>query len=429
MEDFTIMKFTGASVDILCEMKQKYKQFMIMENGTKAMYVRLVKAIYGCIQSALMWYQLFYLHLKEIGFKLNPYNPCVANKEINSKQCTIAWYVDDTKISHVDASIVTTIIEQLEQRFGKMTVNWGKEHVFLGMKIVYKVRTAEITMCDYLEEAIIESGLNVTRTAATPTCRDLFDIDEKGKPLKKREGKVFHSVVAKLLYVSIRVCQDVLLAISFLCTCISKSTTEDQAKLKRVLEYLKATLHYKYILGVGNMRKVQSWVDESYMVHLDMKSHTGGVMSFGIRGLTCKSGKQKLKTKSSTEAEVVGASDYLPNTMWTQMFLEEQGYKLDETIRARVQIAIKSLYLLTTAIWVGRNEVLHAHKQSEISRQQNIVDATFTLYHRDPDLLLHDDQHYCDISLERLLRSCASNKRQWLHRVKASRKKKASLLA
>jgi hypothetical protein len=56
-----------------------------------------------------------------------------------------------------------------------------------------------------------------------------------------------------------------------------------------------------------------------------MKSHTGGVMSFGIRGLLCKSSKQKLNSKSSTEAEVVGASHYLPNPMWMSMFLKEHG--------------------------------------------------------------------------------------------------------
>ena len=63
-----------------------------------------------------------------------------------------------------------------------------------------------------------------------------------------------------------------------------------------------------------------------------MKSHTGGVMSFGIGGFVCKSSKQKLNTKSSTEAEVVGASDYLPNTIWMQNFLREQGYELNESV-------------------------------------------------------------------------------------------------
>jgi hypothetical protein len=71
-------------------------------------------------------------------------------------------------------------------------------------------------------------------------------------------------------------------------------------------------------------------VDASYAVHPDMKSHTGGVTSFGTGGILCKSSKQKLNTKSSTESELVGASDYLPNTLWMKMFMEAQGYPISQ---------------------------------------------------------------------------------------------------
>jgi hypothetical protein len=55
-------------------------------------------------------------------------------------------------------------------------------------------------------------------------------------------------------------------------------------------------------------------------------------MSFGTGALVCKSSKQKLNTKSSTEAELVGASDYLPNTIWAKMFLSAQGYQVHTNI-------------------------------------------------------------------------------------------------
>ena len=45
-----------------------------------------------------------------------------------------------------------------------------------------------------------------------------------------------------------------------------------------------------------------------------------------------KSSKQKLNTKSSTEAEVVSVDDCLPQILWTNYFLEEQGYKSTDTI-------------------------------------------------------------------------------------------------
>ena len=63
-----------------------------------------------------------------------------------------------------------------------------------------------------------------------------------------------------------------------------------------------------------------------------MKSHTGGAASLSCGAIMCKSTKQKLNTKSSTEADVVGSSDYLPNTLWARMFLAEQGYELIENI-------------------------------------------------------------------------------------------------
>ena len=63
-----------------------------------------------------------------------------------------------------------------------------------------------------------------------------------------------------------------------------------------------------------------------------MRSHTGGLISFGQGGIACKSSKQKLNTKSSTEAELVGASNYLPNTIWVKMFMEAQGHKVHQNV-------------------------------------------------------------------------------------------------
>ena len=50
------------------------------------------------------------------------------------------------------------------------------------------------------------------------------------------------------------------------------------------------------------------------------------------RGLAGKSGKQKLNTRSSTEAELVGASDYLPHALWVKLFMEAQGYVMTEAV-------------------------------------------------------------------------------------------------
>ena len=75
-----------------------------------------------------------------------------------------------------------------------------------------------------------------------------------------------------------------------------------------------------------------TWVDASYVVHHDMNSRTRGVMSIGLGVTHCRSSKQKLNTKSSTEADIVGASDYFPYNIWYVMFMRHQGY-LDNSNR------------------------------------------------------------------------------------------------
>jgi hypothetical protein len=73
MKDFVMMKFSGETVRILCEMNPKHKPFVVMENGKEVLYIRLIKALYGCVKSALLWHELFSSTLKDMGFVLNPY--------------------------------------------------------------------------------------------------------------------------------------------------------------------------------------------------------------------------------------------------------------------------------------------------------------------------------------------------------------------
>ncbi|KAI2501020.1 Reverse transcriptase (RNA-dependent DNA polymerase) [Fragilaria crotonensis] len=170
----------------------------------------------------------------------------------------------------------------MEERFGKMTVTRCAEHVFLGMNIRYTGKgTAVTTMKEYLKEALLESGMNITGAAATPSQRNLFEVNEQSPMLESDEAEAFHKVAAKLLYVAIRARVDLLLAIAFLWTRVSKSTQQDRSKLKRVLEYINGSMDMEYTVGADDMGRMRTWVDASFAVHPDMKSHTGGVISFG----------------------------------------------------------------------------------------------------------------------------------------------------
>ena len=119
---------------------------------------------------------------------------------------------------------------------------------------------------------------------------------------------------------------------AFLTTRVTKSTEFDWLKLKRLLKWLNYTINDVRIMGSNDDGVLLTWIDAAYEVHEDMRSQLGGVVSMGHGVVNGKSMKQRLNSKSSTEAEVIGTSDLLPYSIWEANFLKCQGYELKENV-------------------------------------------------------------------------------------------------
>jgi hypothetical protein len=77
-----------------------YGPAVVLENRKKALYVEVLKVIFRMLEAALLWYKAFIIDLEDIGFILNPHDPCVANKKAQGLQQTILFHVDNLKLSH-----------------------------------------------------------------------------------------------------------------------------------------------------------------------------------------------------------------------------------------------------------------------------------------------------------------------------------------
>lgn len=257
MDEFVIIRLKGESTNIMCETNTTYRDYVTYEKGKPTLYLQLTKALYGCVRSALLWYRTLSEELFDQGFKLNPYDPYVVNKIVDGTQCTICWYVDDLKISHVKELVVSDVIKKIETKFGKMTVKQGKLHTFVGMDIEFtNDRTVKISMKDYIKEYMDAYG-----RGNTPATDTLFVIDDASQQLSESKCEMFHHIVSKLLYVSKRARIDIDLAIPFLCTRVSKSTDQDWEKLRRLLVYLKNTEDMARTIGADNLDILHTWVD------------------------------------------------------------------------------------------------------------------------------------------------------------------------
>ena len=91
------MLLIGKMVKLLVKLQPElYRKYVITsKNGEPMLYVKLLKGLYGLLRSALLFYKKLAGELVNMGFEINPYDPCVANKMVNGSQMTVTWHVDE----------------------------------------------------------------------------------------------------------------------------------------------------------------------------------------------------------------------------------------------------------------------------------------------------------------------------------------------
>jgi hypothetical protein len=112
--------FEGEIAKMLVRMDPKlYQKYVRDENGKTVLYVELLKALYGTLRAALLFWKLLSIKLILWGLTINPCDWYVVNKMVYGKQFTILWHVDDLKISHIYEDVNTNIIKKINDEFGK----------------------------------------------------------------------------------------------------------------------------------------------------------------------------------------------------------------------------------------------------------------------------------------------------------------------
>ena len=170
-------KLTKLMVKVASEIYSKYVS--VDSKGELVLYVCLLNALYGIMKLALLYYKHFVCDITVIGFKLNPYDPCVANKIVHGKQLTITWHVDDLKVSHKKYQVVSQMVKWLKAKYEQlfddgssvMMITHGKIHDYLGMQLDFSTPgEVEVTMIPYVKEIVtlFEQYDNLKKTAKTP---------------------------------------------------------------------------------------------------------------------------------------------------------------------------------------------------------------------------------------------------------------------
>jgi hypothetical protein len=316
-------EMTAVVVRLLPEMAE-----FVDERG--CLVVHLDKALYGLVEAAILWYKDLRATLEGHGFAPNPADPCVFNRlGTDGLQCTVLMHVDDLAVSSRATQELDSVRDVLRSAYGELSEHRGERLQYLGIVWDFSQEgEVRATMAAYEKRMLEECG--VEGTARTPATDDLFDRPEGESAVCETDRAWFHSYVARMLYLAKHCRLECLPAVACLSTRVSAPTPSDVQKLKRVLRYVRGTAGTALVLRIGEGGvSVSAYVDASHAVHSDRKSHTGVAVVVGEGAcVLAKSTKQKIVTKSSTEAELVGASDSAGCAYGVQRFLEGQGYTL-----------------------------------------------------------------------------------------------------
>lgn len=172
---------------------------------------------------------------------MNQYDHCVFNKYApDGKQITVCFHVDDLMITSASSKAREDLRKYLSSQFAEVSFVEGPTHSYLSMHLQKNKEGGwEVNMHSFIDKCL--NGKQIHVGATSPATEDLFDIDESAPLLNTVDKALFHTDVARLLYLAKRTRLDILTTVSFLCSHVREPNVDDLRKLTRAHAYLMKT--------------------------------------------------------------------------------------------------------------------------------------------------------------------------------------------
>jgi hypothetical protein len=126
--------------------------------------------------------------------------------------------------------------------------------------------------------------------------------------------------------------QAVLPGIVFLATRVKNPNQQDYIKLVKLINYLKPTEDEIPKMSTDDKQTLKCYIDLSFVVHKDMRSYTGTVITLGKGAIISDLTKQKVNAQSSTESKMITVNNTISKLLWMKRFIEAQGFQVKADI-------------------------------------------------------------------------------------------------
>jgi hypothetical protein len=324
LDEDIYMRLPKECIDIWCKLNNIDRNEYIHNDN---IYVKLNKALYGLRQSSVLWYNTLISFLKVNGYQQSNIDPCVLIKRNGPEEFTIiAIYVDDLLIVSTHESNLNDLQSKFEAQYGKISYQQGPKISFLSMLISQSSDRTVITVdqdnyissvLSNFESKYAQDGLSLSNY---PSNSRLFHASDPNS--EKIDRTKYLSTLMSLMYAAIRTRPDILKEATYLATKSAVPYEGDWDNLVQILCYLKANPSKKVYFRHSDSKEIEFFADASFRIHTDTGSHTGIIGKLFGNPILFKSGKQKILSKSSCEAELIALDEAATFIVWLMELLE-----------------------------------------------------------------------------------------------------------
>jgi len=253
-------------------------------------------------------------------------------------------YVDDLIVAGND-SLIDDLYDKLSRHF--TVSDLGELRFYLGIEFERDSHGSFLLhQAGYIHRILDRFGLLDAKPAKTPMEVGYIKIDAQREEEMSEDKELYRQAIGCLLYVATCTRPDISVSISILSRKITNPSAADWTAVKRVMRYLKGTVHFKLRLGGESFATgLIGYADADWAGDLrDRKSNSGFVFSYLGGTISWASRKQSSVALSSTEAEYMALAEACQEAMWlNQLLIDLNQSSVSTTIFEDNQSCLKIL--------------------------------------------------------------------------------------
>ena len=240
---------------------------------------RLNKALYGLKQAPWAWFHRFSTFLLQFGFHCSCANPYLFVYQRKVSTLYLLIYVDDIVLTGSNPCLLKDFIACLSNEFAMKDLS--DLHYFLGIEVHHTPQGLFLSQSKYALDILEQASMVDCKPVSTPMVVGQH-LSGNGSPYADLTH--FRSIVGALQYLTIT-CLDLAHSVNMVCQFMHASTEEHYQAVKRILRYIKGSLHFGLTIYFDSEQRLLAYLDANWAGCLDTRRSTSGFAVFLGRNL------------------------------------------------------------------------------------------------------------------------------------------------